>query len=278
MKHPVILDACTIINFLRIDEEDEFLFRSLKSLDLNIANIVYEEVNNNIRKKSLSEKQVKYIEQIIPLFLPFSRKDNDIIKDISQDFFDELCTFANHKKKHNGELLSSALSLCVSREKNSKVYFYTDDFPAKEQFTPYFSYQQIGVIGDSVDLLLFLYWTKSDFNDKYLKKCLQNLKSEYNMPLKQLVDKIQVKKDLFSRKNNSDRNLLENINKILNGYWQLNTKLMLDGISFFKDSSKYPEIKDIIKLFPDIDKECLLSKKVQYIMQSLSSCSIFKIV
>lgn len=55
MKHPVILDVCTIINLLRIDGEDEFLFRTLKSLNLNIANIVYEEVNNNIRKNSLSK-------------------------------------------------------------------------------------------------------------------------------------------------------------------------------------------------------------------------------
>lgn len=59
MKHPVILDACTIINLLRIDEEDEFLFKSLMSLDLNIASIVYEEVNDNIKKNSLSDEQKK---------------------------------------------------------------------------------------------------------------------------------------------------------------------------------------------------------------------------
>lgn len=277
MKHPVILDACTIINLLRIDGEDEFLFRTLKSLNLNIANIVYEEVNNNIRKNSLSEEQIKHIEQIIPLFLSFSRKDEDIIKDVSQNIFDELCTFANHKKKYNGELLSSALSLCISREENSKVYFYTDDFPAREQFAPYFSFQQIGVIGDSVDLLLFLYWTKSDFDDKYLKKCLQDLKSEYNIPLKQLVGRIQTKKDSFSRKNNLDKKLIENVDKILTGYLRSDPKLMLDGIFFFRGSNKYPEIKDIIKFFPDIDKECLLSKKVQNIMQSLSIYNILKI-
>jgi hypothetical protein len=36
MKHPVVLDACTIINLLRIDE-DEFLFRLLCSLRLYVA-------------------------------------------------------------------------------------------------------------------------------------------------------------------------------------------------------------------------------------------------
>ncbi len=277
MKHPVILDACTIINLLRIDEEDEFLFKSLMSLDLNIASIVYEEVNDNIKKNSLSDEQKKYIEQVIPLFLPFSRQNNDIIKDISQEFFDKLCGFSNHNKRHNGELLSSALSLCISREKNSKVYFYTDDFPAKKQFAPYFLYQQIGAIGDSVDLLLFLYWAKSDFNEKHLKKCLQDLKSEYNIPLKQLVSKIQIKKDSFSKKDKTDKKLIENMDKILHGYLQSNSQLMIEGVSFFNESSKYPEIKRIIKQFPDMDKECLLSNKVQYVINSLSSYNIFKI-
>lgn len=277
MKHPVILDACTIINLLRIDEEDEFLFKSLMSLDLNIAHIVYEEVNNNIRKNSLSDDQKKYIEQVIPLFLRFSRQKDDIVKDLSQDYFDKLCQFVDHNKKYNGELLSSALSLCVSRERNSKVYFYTDDLPAKKQFAPYFSYQQIGVIGDSVDLLLFLYWAKSDFDKKRLKKLLQDLKSEYNIPLKQLMNKVQAKKDSFSRKDKNDKKLMENIDKILNGYWQSNSKLMIEGVLFFNGSTKYAEIKRIIKQFPNIDKECILSQKVQYIIQSLSSYNIFKV-
>lgn len=47
MKHPVVLDACTIINLLRIDE-DEFLFRLLCSLRLYVADLVNQEIMKNI--------------------------------------------------------------------------------------------------------------------------------------------------------------------------------------------------------------------------------------
>lgn len=277
MKHSIILDACTIINLLRIDGEDEFIFKSLKNLDLNIANIVYEEVNNNVRKNPLSEEQKKYIEQRIPQFLPFSRSTNEIIKDITQEFFGHVRKFTNHTKKENGELISSVLSLCICREKNSKVYFYTDDFPAKIKFAPFFAFQQIGVIGDSIDLLLFLYWSKSDFNEKSLRKYLQDLKSEYNTPLKQLVSKIQTKQDSFSVRDKKDRNLSENIHKIISGYWDTNSKLMNEGILFFTNNNRYPELKSIINQFPDIDKECLLSQKVKDTLQSLTLNKIFKV-
>jgi hypothetical protein len=277
MKHPVILDACTIINLLRIDEEDEFLFKSITSLDLYIADIVYQEVNQNINKKPLSDEQKKYIEQMLPLFLPHALSDTDIVKNISQKHFDDLCLFSKHKKKSNGELYSSALSLYISRDKNSKVFFYTDDFPAKEQFSSYFSYQQIGVIGDSIDLLLFLHWAKSNFDEKRLKKYLVDLKSEYNIPLKQLVDKIQAKKDSFSNKEKKDKNLIENVDKILNGYFKSDSQSINEGIVFFNNNNKYPVIKRIITRFPDINKECVLFQKVREIIQSLSIYSVFKV-
>jgi len=277
MKHPVILDACTIINLLRIDEEDEFLFKSIKSLDLHIANIVYQEVNQNINKNSLSDEQKKYIEQMLPLFLPHALQDSDIIKNISQKHFDDLCLFSNHKKKPNGELYSSALSLYISRDKNSKVYFYTDDFPAKKQFSPYFSYQQIGVIGDSIDLLLYLHWAKSDFDKNRLKKYLQNLKYGYNASLRQLKEKIQTKKDSLSNKERKDKQLIENVDKILNGYMKSDTQLISKGVDFFNSNKKYTAIKNVVKQFPDINKDCILSQKVQYTMQYLSSFEIFKI-
>ena len=277
MKHSIILDACTIINLLRIDGEDEFIFKLLKLLDLNIASLVFEEVNSNVKKNPLSEEQKRYIDQRIPQFIPFSRKTDNIINDISQDFFEQVRKFTKHTKKDNGELISSVLSLCVSRENNSKVYFYTDDFPAKEQFAPFFAFQQIGVIGDSIDLLLFLYWSNSDFKEKSLRKYLQDLKSEYNTPLKQLVNIIQKKKDSFSVRDKKDPNLNENINKIISGYFDSNLELMNEGILFFTKINKYPTLKSIINQFPDIDKECLLSQKVQHALQYLSSNRIFKV-
>lgn len=275
MKHPIILDACTIINLLRIDE-DEFLFKSIKSMDLHIANIVYQEVCSNVKKNSLSKEQKKYIQQIIPLFLSYSRQDADIINDL-QEYFDKLTRFTAHTKKRNGELLSSALSLCVSREKSQKVHFYTDDFPAKEQFSRYFSYQQIGEVGDSVDLLIFLYWTKSDFSIEQLLRYLNDLKSEFNIPLKNLVNKIQTKKDLLTKKDKKEKSLIENIDNILYGYLNADMQLLNTGIVFFLEHKKFTAIKNIIQQFPNIEKECILFQKVRNTIQSLSSYEIFKI-
>lgn len=277
MKHPAILDACTIINLLRIDGEDEFLFKSLKLLDLNIASIVYEEVTKNVRKNPLSEEQKKYIDQRIPQLLPFTRRNDEIIKDITPDFFEMVRKFTNHKKKDNGELISSVLSLCVSRENNSKVCFYTDDFPAKEQFASFFDFQQIGVIGDSIDLLLFLYWSKSDFDVECLRKFLQDLKSEYNLPLKEFANKIQSRKDSLSSNCKRDKKLIENIDKVLSGYWNSDPELFNEGFLFLNDTCKYPDIKRITNQYPDISRDSKLAKKVQSTISYLTSCSIFKI-
>jgi len=277
MTHPIILDACTIINLLRIDNEDEFFFKAIGTLDIHIAKMVYEEVVINIKKNYLSEDQCKYIEQVIPEFVKFSRKNDAIINDLSEEFFSNLCKFTHHTKKQNGELLSSALSLCISREKNTTVSFYTDDFPAKQQFSNFFIFQQIGNIGDSVDLLLFLYWTKSDFNIKQLKKILQDLKSEYNTPMKKLIGKIQKIKDSLSIKERKDRNLIVNIDRIINGYYDSDSKLMIEGVNFFDKNQKYQKINIMIKEFPDVTKDCLLAQKIHSTIQSLSTYEIFKV-
>ena len=45
-----ILDACTIINFLHIDE-DEFLIKQLKAKKFNLCRKVFEETNKNVFNK-----------------------------------------------------------------------------------------------------------------------------------------------------------------------------------------------------------------------------------
>jgi tricorn protease-like protein len=83
-----------------------------------------------------------------------------------------------------------------------------------------------------------LYWSKTDFTEKNLKKYLQDLKSEYVSPLKQLVDKIQAKKDSFSVKGNKDRVLIGNIDKILGGYRLADMNSIKEGILFFRNGKK----------------------------------------
>lgn len=181
MKHPVVLDACTIINLLRIDE-DEFLFRLLCSLRLYVADLVNQEIMKNIFHNELSEEQRTYISGVLPQLQSKWNSFNQTMDLIDTDFYEKnIKKFTRHTKKINGELQSSILSLCLSRKYHSRVFFYTDDFPAKEQFKNFFEFQQIGSIGDSVDLLIFLYWNSPDFSDKKLERFLHDLFAEYNL-------------------------------------------------------------------------------------------------
>lgn len=54
MKLPIVLDTCTILNLLRIDEDDEFLYKKLIKLNINICQKVFEEANKNINTKHFS--------------------------------------------------------------------------------------------------------------------------------------------------------------------------------------------------------------------------------
>jgi hypothetical protein len=44
---PIILDTCTIINVLRIDNEEEFLVKKLKDFNFQISDCVYNRVYMN---------------------------------------------------------------------------------------------------------------------------------------------------------------------------------------------------------------------------------------
>ena len=47
MRLPIVLDTCTILNLLRIDD-DEFLYKKLMKLEINICQSVFEEANRNL--------------------------------------------------------------------------------------------------------------------------------------------------------------------------------------------------------------------------------------
>ena len=65
MRLPIVLDTCTILNLLRIDE-DEFLYKKLIKLEINICQSVFDEANRNVKTKTFSENQRKYISSHIP--------------------------------------------------------------------------------------------------------------------------------------------------------------------------------------------------------------------
>lgn len=102
MKHPVVLDACTIINLLRIDE-DEFLFRLLCSLRLYVADLVNQEIMKNIFHNELSEEQRTYISGVLPQLQSKWNSFNQTMDLIDTDFYEKnIKKFTRHTKKING--------------------------------------------------------------------------------------------------------------------------------------------------------------------------------
>lgn len=276
MKHPIVLDACTLINMLRIEDEGEYLSKALRGLDIHLSQVVYQEVEQCIFKNPLDKEQREHISQMLSSFNCYIvRNFEHAIPD--DTFYDELRRFSSHIKKDNGELHSSLLALYLSRSKKSRLYFYTDDFPAKLQFTPYFSFQQIGMIGDSVDLLLFLYWVRGDFTLIQLKKYLQDLYAEYAGGLKNFRDQIEKRAEGWTMKYKRDKYFQENFRLLRDGYLNCNFKNLNAAIVYFrKEKKKYSEIVEWINHFPAIDQETELILKIRETMDHLSNYKIYK--
>lgn len=257
-----LLDACTVINLIHIDEDD-FLLKKIKSLDLHINETVFSEItlnaydrlSNNISKYSDAEKKKlirKEIDQKISFFRGKKKDNNELFKDLGDSYFEKIREITGYTKKPNGELCSTAYALYLSRLNEKKVFFYTDDFPAKEFFSHFFEFQQIGQIKDTVDFLILVYWLDDDFNDTQLDRILSELYSQYAIEvtfLKERLDTfykekvdgsfIKSKKDIA----NNLRGLIYNLqnqdfNKI-NFYWDY----------FESKKNKCKEIYIIIKEF-----------------------------
>ena len=212
MNTPIVIDACTLINLLRIDEDDNFLYKHLKSFEVHIAETVYNEIRKNVFRNAISKTDEKRIDTLLPL-LPLEFKlhqDEEIKRIVGNEYFEQICSFSGHTKKFNGELISSVLALVLSRFEESKVCFLTDDFPAKEEFSSFFTIQQIGLIEDSIDLLLMFHWSNSDFTKRNLENVLFDLKAEYNRTQSAFVGGILKLKSNY-KQGSSIRKIIENI-------------------------------------------------------------------
>lgn len=273
MKIPIVIDACTIINLLRIDDEDNFLYKHLKSLDVHIAQTVYDEIKKNIFKNIIDKAEEKRINTLLPsLPIEFNLHQDDAIKkDVGDEYFEQIRSFAGHTKKFNGELYSAILALTLSRTEESKVCFFTDDFPAKEEFREFFSIQQIGIIEDSIDLLLMLHWSKKDFSMKKLEIVLKDLKAEYNRIQKSFVEKI---KGIKPSKSSEIKKIIEKIeNSFFNGDMDM-YKNNLSCLEGFNDKN----IKACLSEYPNLSKQPEIAKKIDLTLKELKELEIYKIV
>ena len=285
MSQPIVLDACTIINLLRIDdEEDEFLYKHIIAQNLHIAEKVHVEVRNNYSKNQLSQKQNNYISRCVVDLLNHLcqtggyHRDDDIIKDLSKQLFVEISNYTGHIKE-NGELYSTALSLIVSRYETEKVLFCTDDVPATNILSRYFQFQQIGSIMDTVDLLVYLYWSSSDFDRKLFDRYLSKLWADVNQPLKLFVDEIQKLKDSFSLADNKDKLLRMNVDRIIRGYYQYDGSQIIDAVTCLKKNKTGTKVANTIERFSHVNIEmaCPLISKIQSLRLDMKKNELFKI-
>lgn len=276
MEMPVVIDACTIINLLRIDDEDNFLYKYLTSLDVHMASTVYEEIKNNIFRNAIDVTVEKRINVLLPS-LPLKIKlhnDTEITNDIGDEYYKKICSFLGHTKKFNGELISSVLALTLSRTEESKVCFFTDDFPAKEEFSQFFAIQQIGFIEDSIDLLLMLHWLKENFTKPKLITVLSDLRAEYNRIQKSFIEKIGEIKSNFIKKPKI-RRIIEGLeNSFYNKRDEIEYRKCLVELEKINDKT----IKNCLSSFPNLSKQPEIVDKIDMTLNEIEKLYVYKLV
>lgn len=260
-----ILDACSVINLIHIDEED-FLQKKLEKLDIRINELVFKEIKLNVYNKfnlidkrisadsSITKDLIKNIEIQLTYFRSKIKLNEDIFKDFGDDYFERIGKITGYIKA-NGELHSTALALYLSRIESKKIFFYTDDYPAKNEFSSFFEFQQIGQIKDSVDLLVLLFWIDENFSNAQLLNFISKLFSEYAIEVsfleKELKSYLENSVDAnFSRTNPGVReNLKELISKLSNHNF---SKISENKEFFEQKKQKYKIINDIIKKYDKV--------------------------
>jgi hypothetical protein len=290
-----ILDACSVINLIHIDE-DEFLQKKIEKLDININELVFNEVKSNVynklnlidKRKSANISNTKELRKKIDIQLTYFRSkrklNEDLFKELGNDYFERIGIITGYIKP-NGELHSTALALYLSRNESKKVFFYTDDFPAKNDFLNFFEFQQIGQIKDSVDFLVLLFWIDENFTQKELSKYINKLFSEYAMEVSFLEKELKSYLESsfnanFTRTNPGVRaNLKELISKLSKHDF---TKILVHKEFFEQKKQKCKIINDIINKYNTVfelqNTSIDLLQKIRNLEGKLKTDIVYKIL
>jgi len=233
-------------------------------------------LSNNISKYSDKEDKKlirKEIDQKISFFRGKKNDNNELLKDLGDSFFDNIKDITGYTKRLNGELCSTAYALYLSRLNEKKVFFYTDDFPAKEFFSHFFEFQQIGQIKDTVDFLILVYWLDKDFTKTQLDRVLSELYSQYAIEvtlLKECLETYYKEKvdGAFIKKRRETAKKLRLLINCLKSYDFRNIKYYWDY--FESNKPKCKEIFNIIKVYYSVfemgnkpNSETLLNKIIR---------------
>lgn len=275
-KQPFILDACTLINLLRIDE-NEILYKHLSSYNIHIAETVFIEFKNNIFKNGYTKEMHERIDRYLPSFSKLIELDENIrnnINGINDTYCDRVQELTQHNK-YDGELYSLLLSLYLSRYEMTHVNFYTDDKPAMNQFQEYFKIQQLGMMGDSVDLLLYMFCHSDNISEIDFRRFLESLKSEYSIRERIFVKKIEeYRTKITNIKPRKD--IVTKLNCIIYNYNSGEYDKLYKAIEEL-ESVQDKEIRQIIRLHRPLRSSTYIVSRVNEIQTMLKKYNIFKI-
>ncbi|MDA6069197.1 hypothetical protein NJT12_06155 [Flavobacterium sp. AC] len=257
-----ILDACSVINLIHIDEDD-FLQKKLEKLDIRINELVFKEIRSNVYNKlnlidkrisadsSITKDLIKNIEIQLTYFRSKIKLNEDVFKDLGDDYFERIGEITGYIKA-NGELHSTALALYLSRTESKKIFFYTDDYPAKNEFSSFFEFQQIGQIKDSVDLLVLLFWIDENFSKAQLLNFISKLFSEYAIEVSFLEKELKsyLENNVDAKFAKTNPGVRENLKELISKLSNHNFSKISENKEFFEQKKqKCKIINDIIKKY-----------------------------
>lgn len=275
----IILDACTILNLLRIDDDADFLLRQIKKLKLFLPETVVKESKMHCRSPLYSQE--KNDQMGIAVYSGISQflvLDSEIKNDMGQEEYERLLSFANHNKRENGELWSVALALIKSRIEGTDVCFYTDDYKAIDEFWPYYRHHCIGYIGDTLDFLTTIYWQipEGEFQKGLYLSFLNKLKVEYNQQLNGICREVKKLLNVLRVKGSNDKDQIKYLEMIVDGYYMPDMELLNKGVKFFQEGTKYKDIKKIVGDF-DTDSASKQLKRINKHLALLKNYPTFKL-
>ena len=136
MQPLVVLDACAILNLLRIDDEDsDFLLKLIKNWRVCLPETVFKESKLHVWSDFYPKEKNDHVLIVINREFDHRKTFDSVIKNGLDDEFERVVKFSGHNhKRENGELFCVALALVKSREEEELVTIYTDDYKAIEEF------------------------------------------------------------------------------------------------------------------------------------------------
>ena len=290
-----VFDACNLINIYNIDEDD-FLLKILFKLNFKIPGKVFNELQSNIYKKyqfykinnhSYDKEKLDGVEKYLSSLRGKIVSDKEIKVDL-KELYNKMQSFCFLPgSKESGEELSTALSLILSRDKEQRVIFFTDDysFSMRSTSSDYFIYNQIGYISDTSELLTYLYWRFSNFRKSTFIEYLTSLKSEYNLSVEFLLDKLRnYKSNMPPQIIRSNKDFVESLVSIIRSLDSRNFIEFNKKFDYFKrkKSKYYKDIASILKSFENI-KELSSNNsnnqitKINNLIEHIDKYEIFKI-